>query len=91
MEAPIWTTINNQLAGFTWADGPGVRCKANTAIDTDAAQFLVDADKATVVFTPPSTLNIASSTADDAISINPAALSAALSALGLRPRRTISR
>jgi hypothetical protein len=80
-EAPIWTTINNQLATFTWQTDPET-LKVNTAIDTDAAQFLVPADKATVTFTAPSTLSIASSTADDAISISPAALSAALAALG---------
>jgi hypothetical protein len=80
-EAPIWATINQQLAAFTWQTDPET-LKVNTATDADAARFLVDADKATVTFTPPATLNIASSTADDAISISPAALSAALAALG---------
>jgi thiol-disulfide isomerase/thioredoxin len=80
-EAPIWTTINSQLAAFTWQTDPEA-LKVNTAIDTDAAQFLVGTDKATVTFTAPSTLNIASSTSDSAIPISPAALSAALAALG---------
>ena len=80
-EAPIWTTINSQLAAFTWRTDPET-LKVNTAIDTDAARFLVAADKATVTFTPPSTLSIASSTDPSAIDISPAALSAALATLG---------
>ena len=39
-DAPIWTTLNAQLATVTWQTDPATLV-ANTAIDTDDAQFLV--------------------------------------------------
>ena len=49
--APIWSTINAQLANFTWQTDPAT-LYPNTAIDTDDAQYLVAADKANVTYTP---------------------------------------
>lgn len=78
-QTPAWTTINDQLATFTWQTDPET-LKANTATDSDAAQFLTNTDKATVGGLP--NVTVASSTAAGAIDVNPTALSAALTALG---------
>ena len=50
-DAPIWSTINAQLANFSWRTDPAT-LNPNTAIDTDDAQYLVGADTATVTYTP---------------------------------------
>ncbi|WP_445148675.1 Ig-like domain-containing protein [Baekduia sp. Peel2402] len=85
LTAPIWSTINSQLASFTWQSDP-TQNYVNTAIDTDDTQFLVDADTATVKYTAASGSTAASVTVTSAgtspITISPAALSSALAALG---------
>ena len=50
-QAPIWTKINNALATFNYQTDP-TTLYPNSGIDTDAADFLVDADRANVTFTP---------------------------------------
>ena len=52
-DAPIWSTINSQLAAFTWQTDP-TTLYPNTAVDTDDAQYLVAADTATVTYTAAS-------------------------------------
>ena len=83
--APIWTTINSQLANFSWRTDPATLLP-NTATDTDDAQYLVAADTATVTYTPangstPASVSVASGGANP-IGISPAVLSTALAALG---------
>jgi Bacterial Ig-like domain (group 3) len=83
--APIWSTINAQLANVTWQTNPS-ELYPNTAVDTDDADYLVGADTATVTYTAASGGTPASVTTTSGganpISISPAALSAALTALG---------
>ena len=45
--APIWSTINAQLASFTWQTNPAT-VYASTTVDTDDAPYLVSTDKANV-------------------------------------------
>lgn len=83
--APIWSTINAQLANFTWQTNPS-ELYPNTAADSDDAEYLVGSDTATVTYTAadggtPASVSITSGGASP-ISISPAALSAALTALG---------
>jgi hypothetical protein len=83
--APIWATINSQLANFSWRTDPATLLP-NTATDTDDAQYLVAADTATVTYTPangstPASVSVASGGANP-IGISPAVLSTALAALG---------
>ncbi|MDO8185662.1 Ig-like domain-containing protein [Conexibacter sp. JD483] len=80
LDAPIWTTLNAQLAAFSWQTDPATLYQ-NTAIDSDAAQFLTDADTATVTYTAPSTVAVARGGANPR-AVSPAALSAALTTLG---------
>lgn len=75
--APIWSTINAQLADFTWQSDP-TKNYVNTAVDTDDPQFLVDADTAKVTISGSSVTVSSGGT----VVASPAALSAALSALG---------
>ncbi|MDO8211633.1 Ig-like domain-containing protein [Conexibacter sp. CPCC 206217] len=81
--APIWSTINSQLASFTWQTDPAT-VYPNTGTDADAAQYLVDTDTATVTYVAPSGSRPASVsvTRSGPTSISPAALSGALAALG---------
>jgi hypothetical protein len=85
LDAPIWSTINAQLADFTWKTDPE-NLYPNTAVDTDDAQYLVSADTATVTYTAASGSTPASVTVTSgggsSIGISPAALSAALAAVG---------
>ena len=85
LDAPIWSTLNTQLASFTWQTDPET-LYPNSAIDTDDAQYLVSADTATVTYTAASGSTPASVTVTSAgagpIGISPSALSAALTALG---------
>jgi hypothetical protein len=77
--APIWAKINSALATFTWRSDPAEQY-ANTAIDTDDADFLVDADTATVTYDAgASKWTIAGG---GPIAIGPSALSSALAGLG---------
>ncbi|HEX5926483.1 MAG TPA: hypothetical protein VFY45_21820, partial [Baekduia sp.] len=85
LDAPIWSTINAQLADFTWQTDPE-KLYPNTAVDTDDADYLVSADTATVKYTAAGGSTPASVTVTSAgtspIAISPAALSAALTAVG---------
>jgi len=81
LTAPIWSTINAQLANFTWQTNPAT-VYASTTVDTDDAPYLVSTDKANV--TPNLTtgaVTVSSSTSGTVV-ISPDALSAALTALG---------
>ena len=83
--AAIWSTINAQLANFSWKTDPAT-VAPNTAVYSDAAQYLVGDDKATVTFTPangsnPATVAAASGGANP-IAIDPRRSSAAQTALG---------
>jgi hypothetical protein len=85
LDAPIWSAINAQLADFTWQTDPST-LYPNTAADTDDTQYLVDADTATVTYhaasgSTPASVTVASG-GGSPISISPAALSAALAAVG---------
>jgi hypothetical protein len=81
--APIWSTIDEQLRGATWQTDPAT-VQPNTGTDADADRFLVAEDTATVTYNAPSGGNPASISIANggSVAIGPAALSAALSALG---------
>jgi thiol-disulfide isomerase/thioredoxin len=85
LDAPIWSTINAQLANVTWQTDPST-LYPNTAADSDDADYLVGADTATVTYTAASGGTPASVTVSSGggspIGISPAALSAALAAVG---------
>jgi hypothetical protein len=89
LDAPIWSTIDSELASATWQTSP-TTVDPNTAIVTDDAQYLDSADVASLKFT----LTSGTATAVTAVSgppatgyisigsISPSALSTALTALG---------
>lgn len=81
--APIWNTINQQLQSVTWQTDPA-DLAANTGIDTDSAQFLVPEDTATVTYNAAGNGGAGSVSVSNggSVSIAPAALTAALNALG---------
>jgi hypothetical protein len=86
-DAQIWSTIDSELANATYATSP-TTVDPSSAIDTDDAQYLDATDEATVSYSS-SLWTISSYNTNNtgtipgtAISISPAALSAALSALG---------
>jgi thiol-disulfide isomerase/thioredoxin len=84
LDAPIWSTINAQLADFSWQTDPST-LYPNTAADTDDPQYLVGADTATVTYTAasggtPAKVTVTSG-GGSPIGISPAALSAALAAV----------
>jgi thiol-disulfide isomerase/thioredoxin len=95
LTAPIWTKINNALATFTWQTDVST-LYANTAIDSDDTDFLVDADRAKVTYTPAagstpaSVSGTASSSSSGTVPISPAALASALSALGASAPATLA-
>lgn len=85
LTAPIWAKLNTQLASFTWQTDPST-VYPNTAADGDDADYLVDADTATVKYTAangstPASVTVTSG-GSGAIAASPAALASALSALG---------
>ena len=85
LDAPIWSTLNAQLAHFDAATDP-TTLYPDTAVDDDDASYLVAADTATVKYTAAgggsaASVSVSSGGASP-IGIGPAALSAALSALG---------
>jgi hypothetical protein len=85
LDAPIWSTLNAELASFTWQTDPTTLYPSTTA-DGDDAQYLDSADTATVKYTAangstPASVTVTSAGASP-IAIGPAVLSAALSALG---------
>lgn len=79
-DAAIWTTVNRQLASFTWQTDPAT-VSPNLGTDADDGDYLGAGDTATVTYTagPPASVSTASPGAN---SISPAALSAALAAIG---------
>lgn len=84
--APAWARINGHLATFSWQTDVAT-VVPNSTIDTDDAEYLVDGDKAEVEYiaasgSRPSSVDVDSSTAVDAVDISPAALSGALATLG---------
>lgn len=81
--APIWTTINEQLQNASGRTDPAT-VAANTAIDTDSDRFLVAEDTATVTYNAAGNGGAGSVSVSNGgpVPIGPAALSAALSALG---------
>ena len=80
LTAPIWTRVNAQVATFSWrTDVADV--VPNTGTDADAADFLVDADTATVTYSDTSGGRI-TITSGGPVGISPAALTGALAALG---------
>jgi hypothetical protein len=59
-DAPIWTTIDSELANVTYATNPAT-VDANTAIDSDDANYLDSADTAVITYTASSsTLSVTS-------------------------------
>jgi Bacterial Ig-like domain (group 3) len=89
-DAPIWSTINSELANVTWQTDP-TTLDPNTASVTDDGQYLDSADVGTIKFTP-STGTAASLLPTSGLpgtnggvsigSISPSALSSALAGLG---------
>lgn len=82
-DAAIWTTLNRQIAEFTWKTDV-TTLFPNTGIVTDNGDFLGAADTARVTYTPanggtPASVSIV---ANGPVAINPAALAAAEAALG---------
>lgn len=79
--APIWQTLNQQLASFTWQTDP-TTLYVNTATFTDAAQYLTPTEQGRVVsFSAPNTVTV-STAGSPLVDVNATALSAALTALG---------
>lgn len=81
--APIWSTLNEQLANATWQTDPAT-VAVNTGTDSDSDRFLVAEDTATVTYNPTGNGGAGSVSVSNSgpVAIGPAALSAALSALG---------
>lgn len=77
--APIWSRVNAQLPAFTWRTDVAT-VVPNTGVDTDDADYLVDTDTATVTYNAGN--GSVSVTNGGSVAISPAALSAALTALG---------
>jgi thiol-disulfide isomerase/thioredoxin len=82
-DAPIWSSINNALATFTWQTNP-TTLYANTNVYGDDDQYLVATDRATVTHAADWTITSGGTT-----DISPSALSAALSALGASAPATL--
>jgi hypothetical protein len=90
-DAPIWTTIDSELANVTYATNPAT-VDPNSAIDTDDSNYLDSADQATIGYNATSSsLSVSSGavtkpqsgyTYTSEFSISPSALSTALAALG---------
>jgi hypothetical protein len=79
--APIWATLNQYIASFTWQTDP-TKLYPSTTIDTDDADYLVATDKANVTYNAAAGTVSVSSSANGAVVISPAALATALEALG---------
>jgi Big-like domain-containing protein len=86
LAAPIWTTLNAELATLKWNTDPATLSVANTAVDTDDARYLAETDKANVTYNATANGGAgsvsASASAAGAVAISPTALTAALAALG---------
>ena len=76
-EAPYWTTLNQRIAGYTWKTEPAT-VLADRTISTDATQFILDGDTATVTATQTGL----SVTSGGPLAAGPAAIAPALAALG---------
>ncbi|MDA0158950.1 hypothetical protein OM076_01635 [Solirubrobacter ginsenosidimutans] len=79
LDAPIWPTINARLATFTYKTDP-LPYYTNSATDADDTDFLVATDTASVTYTAAQ--QRWQITTGGAINNSPAALNAALAALG---------
>ena len=79
LDAPIWPTINARLATFTCKTDP-LPYYTNSATDADDTDFLVPTDTASVTYTAAQ--QRWQITTGGAINNSPAALTAALAALG---------
>lgn len=79
--APIWTRINAQLATFSWQTDLAT-VVPNSGTETDDADFLVDTDRATVTYDAGAGRVTVTNPVGSDVVISPAALSAALTALG---------
>jgi hypothetical protein len=77
--APVWTTINQRLAGLKWDTDP-LDVYFDTSDVSDAAQFLVEGDKANVTINGDNVT--VTYNANGSVDISPSALAAALAALG---------
>lgn len=80
LTAPVWTRVNAQLATFSWRTDLAT-VVPNTGTDTDDADFLVDADTATVTYSSANGGRV-TVTSGGSVVVSPAALSGALAALG---------
>jgi hypothetical protein len=87
--APIWSTINEQLKTVT-ADTVPATVVPDRTKDTDDAQYLVDADTATVTYTAATATDKAKVTVTNTgpVAANPAALADALAKLGAGAPKT---
>jgi thiol-disulfide isomerase/thioredoxin len=79
LDAPIWPTINARLATFTYKTDP-LPYYTNSATEADDTDFLVPTDTASVTYTAAQ--QRWQITTGGAINNSPAALNAALAALG---------
>jgi hypothetical protein len=80
-EAPIWQTLNAQVANFKWNTDVKTVIP-NTGIDTDDGPYLTPTETATVTFNGAGTDVSAAAGGANPIPVNAAALSAALTTLG---------
>jgi hypothetical protein len=85
-DLPVWDTINAQLQTFKWNTDPASLKYISTNY-SDVDQFVLPGEKATVTYVPPAgqtaaKVEIAVSTAAEAIAINEGAADAAVAALG---------
>lgn len=79
--APIWDTVNQQLSTFTWQTDPGPLYQ-NTAVFTDAAQYLVPGELANVSYNSGTSVWTIAISSSGTVDVSPSALAAALAALG---------
>lgn len=99
-DAAIWSMINADLDRFTWQSDPAadvVTSHYNTAIDSDDGAYLASGDTYNVKYNAPTggaaTGTIATATAKgdtDDVLLDPAKLTAAVSALGSAAPATLS-
>jgi hypothetical protein len=84
-DAAIWSTVNTDLARFTWKSDPtatALTAHYNTATDADDDRYLGSGDTATVTYNAAQNTVTAASATNGAVSVSPTALSAARTALG---------
>jgi thiol-disulfide isomerase/thioredoxin len=97
LDAPIWSTLNTELASFTWQTNPAT-LDPNSAIDTDDVAYLSPSETATVEYTPATAVPVAAAAVSvvagtpsplpaspvlsTTVAIDPTALATAVTALG---------